>query len=534
MVESPRHEIAAGRFVGPIVLYRSFILLLVGFIKLYYIMKKLLSAVLACTFSSSVFAMPYSLTDPQVSRPVGFGCYYAIDHIVNLQSVQYTVVDEPDGLAAQVDVKRAYQVWFENLRNRVLQEERSEFDFMLPVLEFGVSDEVAVPRTQILANETLLVYILPGSDSYWRDFPRFTSGTFLKTNTHMEIRLKQNSAESSPSVLWHEAGHSLGVADSYFGGSRPSDFVYGSERRTSLMGEADFLTCDDADALANAVYLHMKKNKKTVPDNFAFESFCPAKEGESSVRFLNGKQLNRPPFSAFSDGKYYWSEFCPDGDLKSVMEIDPYAALPVSVTVKKQCGEPAAEYAAPQPPENDSETNYVLVNLLDNKRQKILFSPNTVVWEYAPNIVREITFDGDLFKTMVQVKNHTGALLYVFAVLDQSRAFAYRPLEDVMVLFDVNDYGKYVIKTGDTVRGTTQFPDAAEVFSSMKTFISKTRRWPQGNFVSMNLVLSDFVAQAAHWQNYVREFYPHPDFRLRKADVSKKAVEKLIRQMRSN
>ena len=106
------------------------------------------------------------------------GNTHAIDLIVTGKSVPFDVYrksgDEKtafnDG-ESPIDVKSAYQTWFKNLKDRIEEENRTEFDFMLDVINFGVSDKVAVERDheKSLLNDSLQVLTVSKDDPSWAD-----------------------------------------------------------------------------------------------------------------------------------------------------------------------------------------------------------------------------------------------------------------------------------------------------------------------------------------------------------------------------
>ncbi len=495
-------------------------------------MKKLLLPLCCLFLSSFIHAEPYLLMDSHLSNNNIMGNVHAIDLIVSGKSVQFDVSrqsnDEKTKLDAEtspVDVRKAYQDWFKNLKDRIQEENRTEFDFMANIIDFGASDEVAVERTNLVINNTLQVFVLSKDDPYWAERGRI-SGFFKKDGTHMEIYLLEDDYTKPQEILTHEVGHSLGIADSYVGGANKEDLKYSTDIRPTVMGQAKTLTCDDADALAASIYLTMKKKNPDTPD-FEFESFCKKEDG-SRIKIRNAKQSSREPSVLVSSGKYYITEFCDDGNIKSQLEINPKEP---SLNAKKDYSNCKNyipfEYKKPEIKADDSKTNY-FVDLTKKDRKKVTPGANTVIYEYAPQIIREITFNSKEAKTTVKVKNEKGQLLYVFMLLDDKRAFAFSPNDSLMVLYNLKDYKKYTLALNNKVAFLGNNPDAADLMPDLRDLINKDRRYVVGGTFLDKTARQNpasYVIQAVRWQNYLQEYYPHKELKVKKLKIDKKEAE---------
>lgn len=496
-------------------------------------MKKLLLPLFCLFLSSLIHAEPYLLMNSHLSNNNIMGNIHAIDLIVSGKSVQFDVFrlsnDEKTKLDAEtspVDVRKAYQDWFKNLKDRIQEENRTEFDFMREVIDFGASDDVAAKRSKMVVNDTLQVVVLSKDDPYWAKRQQ-TSGFFKKNGTHMEIYLLEDDFTKPQEILTHEVGHSLGIADSYLGGANKEDLEYSTDIRATIMdGLALVLTCDDADALAASIYVTMKKKNPDLPD-FEFESFCKKEDG-SRIKIRNAKQRSRKPSVLVANGKYYITEFCDDGNIKSQLEINPrepklnekkdYSDCKVSIPF---------EYKKPEITSDASKNNY-FVDLTEKNRKKITPDANTVVYEYAPKIIREITFNGKEAKTTVKVKNEKGQLLYVFMLLDDKRAFAFSPNDSLMVLYDLKDYKKYSLALNDKVVYLENNPDAVDLMPDLRALINKDRRYVVNGTFADRIAIQNpasYVIQAVRWQNYLQEYYPHKELKIKKLKIDKKEAE---------
>lgn len=494
-------------------------------------MNKLLLAVCLTFASSSVLAEPYFLSDSHIARRDLFGNKYAIDIIASKQSLPFDVMIIENGEKRKaeqeqspVNVTESYRAWFKNLKDRIEAEKRTEFDSVMDIIDFGASEKVAAPREQMFINDSLQVTVLSKNDPYWSEINHKGSvGIFLKNGTHMNIYV-QNDANTPPAeILLHEIGHSLGIADSYFGGTFPKDVKHSSDRRDTVMDKAKSLTCDDADALAGAIYLALKKQNPAQPD-LEFESFCKEEDG-SRVKLRNAKQINRRPITITSEGKYYITDFCENGEIKTSMLINPREAQPITLTKENDCPSAGIQNIKPEVKQDESK-NVFFVDLTQKRQGKITPAANTVIYEYAPSILREITFDNEVSKTMVKVKDENGALLYVFAILDEKRAFAASLYDGIMLIYDMKDYKKYTVFEQGKTFGQENNPDAKELFEKLKKYINKDRRWiTRGFFTDTKSFTSSYVPQAARWQGYIQENYPRKDLKLKKIKISEKELK---------
>lgn len=504
-------------------------------------MKKLLSSILSLSLYCSAFAAPYLIMDFHFSNKNIMGNTHAIDLIVTGKSVPFDVYrksgDEKtafnDG-ESPIDVKSAYQTWFKNLKDRIEEENRTEFDFMLDVINFGVSDKVAVERDheKSLLNDSLQVLTVSKDDPSWANRGN-SSGFFLKNGTHMEIQLLEDDYTKPQAILLHEVGHSLGIADSYPGGAHKEDLIYGSEIRPSVMNRENSLTCDDADALASSIYLTMK-DKNLYLNDFEFESFCKQDDG-SRIKIRNAKQLSRKPSLLALNGKYYITEFCEEtGEIKSSIEINPRETQPITKTEYKKCKAIPFEYKKPEIKTDESKTN-IFVDLSEGKHPKITPDAKTVVYESATGIVREITFNNEVSKTMVRVKNDKGQLLYVFAILDGERAFAFSPNDSLMLLYHLKDYKKYTLSIGNSAVHTENNPDAVDLLPKLRAFINKDRLYITDGIFNDNAAAqkpASYITQAVKWQNYLQENYPHKELKVNKIKISQKDVEEFGKSLK--
>lgn len=510
-------------------------------------MNNIILSIFFLLASAAAFAEPYILLSSHINSNPRGNNQYAIDHIVNKKPIPFDMVSKKNGTEtilppeqSPVNPVKAYNAWFKNLNDRIIAQNRqNEFKFMQDIIDFGMSDQVLYfsDRDTVVMNDGVVLTILDGDDPYWRKLKSLAAGSFDKSLFYMGIYLRTSSPENLQRVLTHEVGHSLAVADSYGGGAAIKDILYSSDLRPSIMDRAIALTCDDADALANALYLTMKHKKKLPLNNaeadFEFKSFCQ-NETDEEIVFRNGMQINRRPMINFYNGYYYLTEFCKDGKIKTTTKINFRAPLNLLQTTSQSDCEGIA-YTQEEPPLPKDETKeYKLVDLTSGKREKIPASKNVVVYEYAPGIVREITFDNEVSQTMVKVKTSDGRLLYVYAILDEGRAFVYSVTDRLMFVYDTRDYKKYTLIQGNANGKSAGGEEliSPEETKAIRDFINKGRIWLYGTFES-DITLDKYIMEATLWQGYMQKYYPHKDLKIKSIKISKKDMEKFSKDFKN-
>lgn len=514
-------------------------------------MNKLLFSLLLAITSSPLYAAPYVLLQSHLDSDIRGSQRYAIDHIVNQESIAYLIFIRQNNTQtpltpdkAPVNPTKAYNAWFENLNDLITAQNREEeFSFMRDIIEFGMSEKVLYHADEELVsiNAGLSIGILETDDPYWNRLKTLASGSFDKGLLSTFIYLRQASPAIMQQVLIHEVGHSLGIADSYGGGAKLKDIVYSSDLRPSIMDRARALTCDDADALANAIYLTMRKTNKIPQDyqdlanNFEFKSFCPNENGER-ISFRNGMQTNKKPMLNFFNGCYYITEFCKTGQIKSSLKIDFRAPLDLlEKTTRTECDAIPYTLKVPDLPKDDGH-KYILVDLTSDKRKKVPADKNTIVYEYAPGgIIREITFNNEVSRTMVKIKNNEGRLLYVYAILDDQRALAYAVTDRTMFVYNMRNYNKFaIIQSRDNkISSSDQELITPEEAKKIRDFINKGRLWLYGTFES-GTTTDKHILQATRWQGYLQKYYPHKDFKTKAIKISKKDLERFEKGLNKN
>ena len=427
----------------------------------------------------------------------------------------------------KIDVQKAYNSCFKNLNDYITSQRRTEFQFMQEIIDFGMSEKAFIPTDDeiLLFNDGLVICFDDRNNPACGISTIDAAGVFQKAINNMRISVRKAYPTYMQSALVHELGHTLGLLDSYPGGTSAENAVYSSDKRKTIMAESQTLTCDDADALANAIYLTMK-NKDASLEDFEFQSLC---EDTPDVFFRNGKQINRKPLLFYYQGKYYLTEFCKDGEIQSKTEVDFRDPQPLQTTLLRQC---AAIPYQPQEPvitPQDPNKKYLFVNLAEQKRGPILANSNTVVYEYAPGIRREITFNNGWAKTLVKVKDEHNYLLYVYALLDRRQSFVFIKSDNLIFVYDTTDPSKYVAIQHETAFGNPSDEQIQYISNILKEF-KKDRRFVYGIFESLEKPQEHFL-QALRWQNYLKKYYPDPDYKIQTIHMGEKKRKKLIDEL---
>lgn len=491
-------------------------------------MKKLLLIVLCVLMPSVLPAASYFLTASHFAPTTAKK--HALTRIIQKQPIFFEIFTSTDNnhMLEEKDspfhVVQAYNSWFKNLNDYIVKQGRTEFAFMQDIIDFGMSDQVAIEshNEEDVMNYGLFIYFLEGSHPYWQKLYLSAAGTFQEQLFGSAIYIRKGNPNTRQQVLVHEIGHSLSIGDSYFMAILQENVPLSSGRQPSIMnGVTPRLTCDDADALANAIYLTMKKNNPSTQD-FEFQSFCQNTQGQPFL-FRNGKQINHSPASVIKDGIYFFTQFCKNGDVKSVTEINFRSPYPFTNTAQNACE--STPFVLQPPAVIASAAPAQWVDLTSSKKNKISFSPNTVIYEYAPLIYREISFNNDIAKTMVKVKTEKGELLYVYAILNQRQAMVFSLPDALLIIYDTQNPRQYTARHDKTLSGMPDTQVLQEIQALWKIF-SKENPYIFRNFASQ-ATLEQHMEWALQWQNYIRQNYPNPDIKIKKAKLQKKQQQKL-------
>lgn len=116
----------------------------------------------------------------------------------------------------------------------------------------------------------------------------------------------------------HEIGHSLRLRDIYEGEFELKAGRYGSGRKPSIMNNDYYLTCDDADAIINSIWLTLKQSNPNQPD-LSFNSLC-----NDGTSFRNAQQKNKKPLLINRNGSRMFYIYCKNGNIKSTVLSTPH------------------------------------------------------------------------------------------------------------------------------------------------------------------------------------------------------------------
>lgn len=485
-------------------------------------MNKLILSTLFVLLSYAAFAAPYFLIREHFQNTHPQTLKYAIEDIVNKEPIPYKIIKRTNQAEeiltesqSPVNLPKAYKDWFQNLSDLITAQNRwQEFGFMKETLDFVLSGKAFyMENTQEAPSpNTITVYIVPQTDPFWQKTRISSAGSYYPSTEDIQIYINEDAQNfmDLQYVLTHEIGHSLAISDSYPGAISLRDIEYGGEAKPSIMYSEQTLTCDDADALASALYLSMKKNNK-ITGNFTFKSFCGAQEGEE-ILFHNSQQLDRKPSVLLSRGYYYLLEFCSDGNIKKSTKIDYREPRNIfSPTVYRNCY--GIDYDENETLSADQEKPAIKINLFSNNRVTISSNKNTVIHEYAPAIVREITFGDSFSETTVRIKNKDGIILYAYAILNDRQSFVYAPPENISFIYDVSEPSQFTalkITAKGAVTIGNQDSQTINKLIQLRNLFERENKKNYGIYVS-GISLNDLIEQALRWQEYLQKYYPYEE-----------------------
>lgn len=259
------------------------------------------------------FALQLNSAEPHALNDFfpGYPFYYTIDLIVRKNPIKYSVTD---GVPKENHYKFPgyFQVWFNNILTRLEQPnapQKEELKDFLDIIKFGAADSTYIPARYREADiGFIFTKGVPQCHNHW-------ARACFQLENPMKIFMdpvEYSSQEDFTKSAIHEIGHSLRLEDLYESRTKYLNPNYGNGIKDSIMKTSAELTCDDADAIVNAIWLaHSRLAYEKTPD-LEFTSFC-----NPNVKFKNAKQKNRPAISIESDNFRYVFDYCKDGSKHS-------------------------------------------------------------------------------------------------------------------------------------------------------------------------------------------------------------------------
>lgn len=365
------------------------------------------------------WAVPHALDDSYSEQKL-----FAIDAIAAKQPLRYKIED-PENPANNYNIPGDYQKWFNNVISRLNDQHRDELSAIMDILQFGASDAAYKLDPQ---DPLITFHFRKTRKDIYSNCVRGAAACFKFYLGKMQIyALTPNEETSYYSDLVHEIGHSLRMEDLYDDQLLSTAGKYGSGVKPSIMLHDQLLTCDDADAIVNSIYLAKKLANPAFQD-LQFTSFC-----NQNITYKNARQQNRKPMIIDYEGTRTIYTYCKNGEVKSIRQIYPanYDKLLQTLQAPSACsGEDLPQY--PLKP-NEAESYYTA----DLKTGKIL-SSKTAQYSRVPdgkNIYIAIPDSGGLYiqvKTngrdipvSLKIKDQNGRLIYLFAYLKEGYNLVY-------------------------------------------------------------------------------------------------------------
>lgn len=374
--------------------------------------KRLLVLVVFYCGIPALGAAPYSLTTKEQDRTP-----YLTQTLVQQKPIYYAIKQGSPHMAKQIT--EAFTSWFANVTTRLDDTKRKELAPLLDVVFFAAQEQNYIPSN---SQQHLSFY-----------FRNTVSDVCGKTATGcfagwaMDIYVSLSSDGNLPNrTLTHEIGHALQMNDLYKGEIPPESGYYSSQENLSIMNHSKALTCDDADAIINALYLAAQKVGRKLPD-VHFTSFC-----KNGAVYHNGRMLNHPPVFYDHDGVRTLYTYCQDGRVREIWRISPRDPNHFVEQVQTPLDCPAAPGTLAQksfvPPDTgDYEVrDFLTQRILQSRQGSPVGSNSTTYLTFPTGGFTLAVHQGDAFAPRYgYAVNEKGHVLYLFAFLASGYNFIY-------------------------------------------------------------------------------------------------------------
>lgn len=478
--------------------------------------------ILASYIPASLYAVPHALAEEvNPKRP------FAIDILVRKEPLKYYFEDCSHPYAAQI--AKSYQEWFSNANSYLYGEISNNFKEYKKILDFGASADAYLCTEEDKAD--IKFYVKDGYEDL-RYGPRNVQGVFTYHLGKMIIAVKQNPMQATDhfgnktyKTLIHEIGHSLRMHDLYEGQFYSSSGKYGSGSKDSIMQNSSYLTCDDADAILNALYL-TKKLTGTNPPDLRFDSFCNYLKSPK-ITYKNAMILNRTPLVIDYKGSRTVYTYCKEGAPHKIIKINPnnYDALYEETQAPAKC-----EYTPLQEEElkPDTKDGYAIA---DFKTGKILSSKAATdlkgrnIFMALPEsggLVLQISTDGKI-PGYIKITNEYNTAVYIMAYLEEGYNFVYdaylegaQRVYPTMFVYNRKDQSKHYVYGPQEKRGPSCEGEPQEC-KKMAELLNKTLSLVRGNSDMRLPYFGGFgpysakqhIQNAQSWENYLlKNFTP--------------------------
>lgn len=495
-----------------------------------YIAAVIFSSVL-CTLPSIAAAVPHVIEAQDNTSKA-----YISDLIIRQSPVRFQIKKEAS--PSQTVVSAVFASWFQNVLNRLDPSREEQLAPLLEAIRFG-----AQTKNYVLTDQQPDITFYFDNQDTRSSCGRGSGGCFFAQN--MKIYVKTNS-KGLPisSYLTHEIGHSLRMQDLYDEEFRPDNTMFGSGAQPSIMKDEHTLTCDDADAVVNALYIAAKKQHLPLPD-ISFSSFCSAQR-----TFKNARQLNRKPFYIdYNDSRTVYT-FCQDGTTHSITRITPSNPGEIYKIIQApvDCPYIAENYSPFRPEENAS---YQIRSFTSDKvleQKEIPSAASSITYFPLPSGGFTLALRANNGLTnlpgQVYITDEKGKLVYLLAYLHNGYNFVYNfflngsdnSTQGFIFVYDREHPDQYYSYTNPQKayachaeeQKCRKMEDILNTYTNL--FIQKLGlRKPIWGGFSVKMPQT-YIKEASAWEKKLLQFYPQVDLgRIIRKDISvhlKSAAEK--------
>ena len=464
----------------------------------------------------SLYAAPHALEDEvNPKRP------FAIDILVRKEPLKYYFEDCSHPYAAQI--AKSYRAWFNNAKSYLRKETDPSVEYYKEIIDFATGEEAYICTDEKDAD--IKFYVKDGGE-YLNYGPRNSQGVFTYQNGKMIIAVRTDAMTERDgfNTLTHEIGHSLRMQDLYEGQFYSSSGKYGSGTKDSIMKNSRYLTCDDADAILNALYLTKKLTGANPPD-LQFDSFCNYLES-SKITYKNAMILNRAPLVIDYKGSRTVYTYCKEGAPHKIIKINPnnYDKLYEEIQTPAEC-----EYTPLQEEKLNlnGKDSYAVA---DFKTGKILSlnasSPlkgNNIFMALPESVglALQVSTDGKV-PGYIKITDKNNTVIYIMAYLEEGYNFVYDAYLEgkhnyypAMFIYNRENPSRTYVYGPKEKRGPSCEGEAQEC-EKMAELLNKTLPLVRGDSEMVLPYFGGFGAYSAKqhiqnaksWENYLLKNFP--------------------------
>lgn len=444
---------------------------------------------------------------------------YAIDILAKKEPLKYYFEDCSSPYAAEI--ANSYRKWFGNVARYSYRKEQPDLKDYKEIIDFAASKEAYVCTDEKSAD---ILFYIKDAAQYLGYGPRGSGGVFKHENGKMLIAIRKDQIDERYfTTLVHEIGHSLRMEDLYEGQFYNSSGGYGSGVKDSVMNHSDSLTCDDADAILNALYL-VKKLAGQNPEDFKFASFC-----DSNLIYKNARVLNRPPLVINYQGSRTVYTYCKDGKPHDIIKINPfnYDGLYEQIQAPADC-----EYTplAEVPPAPKTASSYIIADFATGKTLSLKnngLSRGMNAFMALPGsggLTLQISTDGKI-PGFIKITDETQKDIYFMLYLQEGYNIVYSAYingknsgrtDGTLLIYDRKNPSKSYVYYPENRGEGLDCESSPEQCAEMKNLLNKTLASFKDDFNfdmpffggAINHGREWYIKKAQTWERYLLEKFP--------------------------